>query len=83
MPTARELLDQADALMRRNRKRGKDRMGDVPTLTDALDPRATTVAPTLILPENAAANPIALDHVVVEEMPPAETSALDGRWIPH
>jgi len=53
-------------------------MGDVPTLTDALDPRATTVAPTLILPESAAANPIALDHVVVEEMPPAETSALDA-----
>jgi len=30
MPTARELLDQADALMRRNRKRGKDRLADVP-----------------------------------------------------
>lgn len=89
MPTARELLDQADALMRRNRKRGKDRMGDVPTLTDALDPRAATVAPTLILPDNAAADPIALDDAaadpialddaVAEPMPPGEASALDAQ----
>ena len=28
MPTARELLEQADALMRRNRKRGKGQAGD-------------------------------------------------------
>jgi len=89
MPTARELLDQADALMRRNRKRGKDRMGDVPTLTDALDPHAATVAPTLILPDNAAADPIALDDAaadpmalddaVAEPLPPGEASALDAQ----
>src|SRR6185437_6124496 len=70
MPTARELLDQADALMRRNRKRGKDRMGDVPTLTDAFDPRAASIAPTLILPDNMAADPIVLDHAVAQASPP-------------
>ena len=59
MPTARELLDQADALMRRNRKRGKGRLGDVPTLTDALD---TSVAPTVVLPAaEDAADPIVLE----------------------
>ena len=64
MPTARELLDQADALMRRNRKRGKGRLGDVPTLSDALDGgRDMALAPTLILPEVEAnvADGIALD----------------------
>jgi len=63
MPTARELLDQADALMRRNRKRGKDRLADVPTLTDALDSdRDVALAPTLILPPmQGAADPIAVD----------------------
>lgn len=64
MPTARELLERADALMRRNRKRGKPKAGDVPTLTDALgvDPGAT-LAPTIILPEAALpeADPISLD----------------------
>ena len=56
MPTARELLEQADALMRRNRKRGKGRNGDVPTLTDALDAGRsdTSLAPTLILPDAPA-----------------------------
>ena len=62
MPTARELLDQADALMRRNRKHAKGRLGDVPTLTDALDARDSALAPTLILPEEAAAaDPIVLE----------------------
>jgi len=63
MPTARELLDQADAMMRRNRKRGKGRLGDVPTLTDALDTaRDATLPPTLILPSaETAADPIAIE----------------------
>lgn len=63
MPTARELLDQADALMRRNRKRGKDRLGDVPTLSDALDGgRDSALAPTLILPPaGTAIDPIVFD----------------------
>src|ERR1700682_4560687 len=33
MPSARELLEQADALMRKNRGRGDD---DIPLLTDAV-----------------------------------------------
>ena len=64
MPTARELLEQADALMRRNRKRGRGRDGGPPTLTDALDiDPAGTLPPTLILPEAPVgeADPIALD----------------------
>jgi hypothetical protein len=45
MPTARELLDQADALMRRNR--GRPSESDIPELTDEVAealPRATRVA---------------------------------------
>ena len=74
MPTARELLEQADALMRRNRKRGRDRNREgPPTLTDVLVDRNAALAPTVILPEamrsqaeaavaNApGADPIALD----------------------
>ncbi|HLW12794.1 MAG TPA: hypothetical protein VKU81_08870 [Casimicrobiaceae bacterium] len=63
MPTARELLEQADALMRRNRKRGKGRLG-VPTLTDALGvDHDASLAPTVILPDAPAVgvDPIALD----------------------
>src|SRR5579864_5700735 len=63
MPTARELLEQADALMRRNRKRGKGRLG-VPTLTDALGvDRDGSLAPTVILPDAPATSvdPIVLD----------------------
>ena len=63
MPTARELLEQADALMRRNRKRGKGRLG-VPTLTDALGvDRDASLAPTVILPDAPArsVDPIVLD----------------------
>lgn len=63
MPTARELLEQADALMRRNRKRGKGRLG-VPTLTDALGvDHDASLAPTVILPDAPATSvdPIALD----------------------
>jgi len=74
MPTARELLEQADALMRRNRKRGRDKGEGPPTLTDVLADRNAALAPTIVLPEavrsdvdpikltNAdAADPLALD----------------------
>ena len=45
--------------MRRNRKRGKGRLGDVPTLTDALE---TSIAPTVLLPAaEGAADPIVLE----------------------
>ena len=63
MPTARELLEQADALMRRNRKGGKGPLG-VPTLTDALGAdRDASLAPTVILPDAPATSvdPIVLD----------------------
>jgi len=63
MPNARQLLEQADALMRRNRKRGKGKGGGPPTLTDALGVDATgTLAPTIILAEGSpqAADPIHL-----------------------
>jgi len=43
MPSARELLEQADALMRKNRSRGDN---DIPLLTDAV---AIAVAPPPIL----------------------------------
>ena len=62
MPNARQLLEQADALMRRNRKRGKRKGTGPPTLTDALtNERTGTLAPTIILPEaKPAADSIAL-----------------------
>jgi hypothetical protein len=60
MPTARELLDQADALMRRNRNRGKGPAGDVPTLTGSLD---TSLAPTVILTDaHTSADRITLEQ---------------------
>jgi hypothetical protein len=73
MPTARELLDQADALMRRNRKRGRGPAGDVPTLTDSLDARDTALAPTVIL-VNA---PAGADPFVLEQPGDADR-AVDG-----
>ncbi len=42
MPTARELLDQADALMRRNRA---DALDDIPVLTEVMPAVAFTTAP--------------------------------------
>ncbi len=73
MPTARELLEQADALMRRNRRRDRDKPGGPPTLTDARgSDREETLAPTVFLPDavrevadasaaDATADPISLD----------------------
>jgi len=53
MPTARELLEQADALMRRNRARQVDT--EIPELTEA-------IAMPVIAPETSAA-PVALDDI--------------------
>jgi hypothetical protein len=82
MPTARELLEQADALMRRNRKRGKVGLG-VPTLTDALGvDRDASLAPTLILPDAPATSvdPIVLDTPrdvdVMSSDPPMDTDPI-------
>ena len=66
MPTARELLDQVDALMRRNRSRDRDKRGGPATLTDALGARRDSVlAPTLILPdaERSHATPIGTETI--------------------
>jgi hypothetical protein len=82
MPTARELLEQADALMRRNRKRGKGGLG-VPTLTDALGvDRDASLAPTVILPDAPATSvdPIVLDTPrdvdVMSSDPPMDTDPI-------
>ena len=72
MPNARELLEQADALMRRNRKRGKGKGGGPPTLTDALgSDRTGTLAPTIILAESS---PRAADPIELGALPGAEPS---------
>src|SRR3954470_7395021 len=87
MPSARQLLEQADALMRRNRKRSKGKGAGPPTLTDALGVDATgTLAPTIILAEGSpqAAHPIELgalpgaDGIApAPEAAPADAIALD------
>jgi hypothetical protein len=74
MPTARELLEQADALMRRNRKRGRDRNREgPPTLTDVLVDRNAALAPTVILPEAMRSQA----EAVVANAPQADPIALD------
>jgi hypothetical protein len=60
MPTARELLEQADALMRRNRSAMSD---DIPVLTEAVSPRPTFRVPLRPSPESPPP--------VVEEAPEA------------
>ena len=75
MPTARELLEQADALMRRNRKRGKRKDGGPPTLTDALGiDRRPTLAPTIILPDQPPAN---ADAIALPGQAESDPMALD------
>ena len=72
MPTARELLEQADALMRRNRKRGRGPGGEATTLTDALGiDTSASLVPTLVLPDApGSANPIVLDALSGPSAPP-------------
>ena len=68
MPTARELLDQIDALMRRNRSRDKDKRGGPATLTDALGARRENMlAPTVVLAdgERGHATPIGPGSTIV------------------
>jgi hypothetical protein len=66
MPTARELLEQADALMRRNRAAETA----IPTLTDAV----TNLGPTSRESRNAAA--ARLENAVADE-PPLLTDAVE------
>jgi hypothetical protein len=66
--------------MRRNRKRGKARDGGPPTLTDALGvDHSATLAPTIILPEPAAAaaDPISLDTLADPMSPDTDPMSLD------
>ncbi len=63
MPTARELLEQADALMRRNRVDGED---DIPVLTDAVPSVAEAPMP---------APRTTLDSAVAAAQPPSAPAA--------
>lgn len=79
MATARELLEQADALMRRNRKRGKERL-DASTLTGVLEARSgMTVAPTVILPETARSEVDAIVLDRADDDAAVDTVDSDGR----
>jgi hypothetical protein len=77
MPTARELLEQSDALMRRNRA---DQNDDIPVLTDAVPSvaeaplRARTVAPGAVPSgeQPAAAGVAALEHATAHEGEPSD-----------
>ena len=87
MPSARELLEQADALMRKNRKRGD---GDIPLLTDAVEvaiiPVPTPVsvsAPVLVQVAPPVDVPLltdAVDEVVIdfEPLPAALGAIMEG-----
>jgi hypothetical protein len=85
MPSARELLEQADALMRKNRTRGD---GDIPLLTDAVAlvpmpidvpmsaPPLAAVAPPAEVPVLTDAVDDAVVTAVDFELPPAPPAAL-------
>ena len=76
MPSARQLLEQADALMRRNRKRSKAKGSEPPTLTDALGiERTGTLAPTIILGD---ASPRAADPLEPGARPGADAGDLQA-----
>ena len=67
MPTARELLEQADALMRRNRGTGVD----IPVLTDAVpEPLASTEAQAEIPVLTDQVEEVFVDAVPVPAQPP-------------
>jgi hypothetical protein len=78
--SARELLEQADALMRKNRSRGD---GDIPLLTDAVALVPVSLAVAKSAPSAPAAAPPAdvpvltdaVDEAVIEFEPPPEPPA--------
>ena len=85
MPTARELLEQADALMRRNRAAVDD---DIPVLTDAvpsaLEAKSRFAPPlrpveTRVAPEDASGDvPLLTDEVEEIEAEPVDASVDEG-----
>jgi hypothetical protein len=78
VPTARELLDQADALMRRNRARAED---DIPLLTDAV-PSAQEAQSQFAPARRPAVTPVgdADDDVplLTDEVEEIEAAAIDA-----
>ena len=77
MPTARELLEQADAMMRKNRG-GSD--GDIPVLTDAVTVAASEFnAPTADIPVlNERVEDVAVLSPPPHDSPEAAASAFEG-----
>ena len=79
MPTARELLEQADALMRRNRERADD---DIPVLTDAVPQQVarSAFAPALRPVEAPPASPDVGDDVplLTDEVEEIDAVAIDA-----
>src|SRR5438876_185243 len=71
MPSARELLEQADALMRKNRSHGDN---DIPLLTDAVA-IATAPAPASAPSPPAATIPAMAETTPVEEPSPSPPAA--------
>jgi hypothetical protein len=69
MPSARELLEQADALMRKNRTRGD---GDIPLLTDAVALVPVSLALPVSVPQSVAP-PVSVPQSVAP--PPAAPAA--------
>jgi hypothetical protein len=86
MPSARELLEQADALMRKNRSRGGD---DIPLLTDAVAiaaapapasaPILAAVAPHTDVPLlTDAVEEVVFDFEPLEEQPIPRRAIMEG-----
>ncbi len=72
MPSARELLEQADALMRKNRARGD---GDIPLLTDAVEIAIVPALAPALVPASVP-TPV-LAALAPEEDVPLLTDAVD------
>ena len=86
MPSARELLEQADALMRKNRSRGDD---DIPLLTDAVAiaaapapasaPTLAAVAPHTDVPLlTDAVEEVVFDFEPLQEQPMPRRAIMEG-----
>jgi hypothetical protein len=77
MPTARELLEQADALMRKNRGRGD---ADIPVLTDAIaaTPSMLRAPPSQIPVLTDSVEEVVVDLKPLLEAPPRAESLFEG-----
>jgi hypothetical protein len=79
MATARELLEQVDALMRRNREEAN---AEIPVLTDTVEVRPPPVAePVPVLTDSVeVAEPSTKIGVAPETVTPFDSRADDARW---